>query len=1227
MEPIIENDIFRFMALRPPDEADPTHEELYFIRDPRITLIGTEIGDPIFGLYELSPDAHLDRIEQFAADSYFYTIETNENYQKLLEVYNKAYALTAKTFSALETMIFQILDRSAIAFIYEQEASGDDLFCRIWDSYYISYLRSLYGAQNMEPMTKVLRSYHLLYLVAGQKVNKFTTFEKILEATPLLDTLLTDIPRPELIPAQPSKPALNIVAQAQYTALWNKLIDENRAIMEIRNLRFDIEEITEIVYDPAPLKYQEPTIAVNNEESDQEKEEPSEAELLYAQRLQLIIDQLAKDGIEVDKAQLAAIEAALAYEPEKRIEAVKTISVVNAESYNSMHPRTRQLLSSIGMNEQNVSVEEALRSFENKMSGTISEIMGQTDYNFLKLMPTEAASITSLRSVIRNLESRLKTEKLPVNYKSDSVLTRLGVADLKVVKMRLKKYQAGEIAYIENVLKGEFKERTHRVLERAETMFTTSLELSEEQSKDLQTNERLAIKTEAEKTVEEMLKFDGGGKFTYKNGGVQVELSANVGWQKTSKEASKMSTDYAREVIEKASSRLSKKIKEERVTKNLRETEEKNTHTINNMDKDSKHVVGIYRWVDSLYEARLCNYGKRYMLQFTIPEPSAFYEYAKRVFEQKLKSKAMDELEGPGDFTIKSPAEITENNYMVFVKQYGAGCVEPPPAPYQYVSLSIESTECNSDEATIFKTVANNNMKVPDGYIADLRGASYNFTHGLRFAGDGKNGKDWKNAAYSVTIGSYQTGSMYWQGGDSSNHSRHLTSTQNNKIYYAEGPTTIPLTVQTREIAGFTFSVTVQCTRSQKTLDEWKLKTFSAIRQAYMDQKLAYEQKLAEQRERGEQVVGESLVITGLNPAINREIERTELKHQCIRILINWCEGAKHGSFNAAPEKPAPEEPPYYGPLSVSAGNDDSEDEYVEFDPLQAKRDGEYIQFFEQAFEWENMTFIYYPYFWANRSLWESKSMTFDDDPLFTKFLQAGAARVVLPAREGYEKVVKYYLRTGKIWKGGTVPLADDPLYIAIADELRFQTDEYEDENKEPITWEVVIPTTQIYLQQDSVPLPVFEDPKPDKPKDPDPEPDKPDPDPDKPDPKPDPDKPDPKPDPDKPDPDKPDPKPDPDKPDPKPDPVKPDPKPDPVKPDPKPTTGFKVNDIVNFTGGGVYVSSTTTAKAAATRGESRCKITQISNGAKYPYHLISEDKVGVWGWVAAANVKAIDNW
>lgn len=58
----------------------------------------------------------------------------------------------------------------------------------------------------------------------------------------------------------------------------------------------------------------------------------------------------------------------------------------------------------------------------------------------------------------------------------------------------------------------------------------------------------------------------------------------------------------------------------------------------------------------------------------------------------------------------------------------------------------------------------------------------------------------------------------------------------------------------------------------------------------------------------------------------------------------------------------------------------------------------------------------------------------------------------------------------------------------------------------------------------------------------------------------------------------------------------------------------FKIGDIVAFKGGPVYVSSNATS-STANKPASTCRITNIIK-AKHPYHCISTDGKGVYGWV-----------
>jgi hypothetical protein len=133
-----------------------------------------------------------------------------------------------------------------------------------------------------------------------------------------------------------------------------------------------------------------------------------------------------------------------------------------------------------------------------------------------------------------------------------------------------------------------------------------------------------------------------------------------------------------------------------------------------------------------------------------------------------------------------------------------------------------------------------------------------------------------------------------------------------------------------------------------------------------------------------------------------------------------------------------------------------------------AVNEGRFIQFFEQAFEWEQMTYLFYPYFWSRQAYWNKRINFNDVDPNFNNFLQAGAARVVIPVHPAYNDAILHYVETGAIWNGGSPPHLNDPLFVSIVEELKAATDDLDGATPEGEPWEVVVPTTLVYLQPDS---------------------------------------------------------------------------------------------------------------------------------------------------------------
>ncbi len=112
------------------------------------------------------------------------------------------------------------------------------------------------------------------------------------------------------------------------------------------------------------------------------------------------------------------------------------------------------------------------------------------------------------------------------------------------------------------------------------------------------------------------------------------------------------------------------------------------------------------------------------------------------------------------------------------------------------------------------------------------------------------------------------------------------------------------------------------------------------------------------------------------------------------------------------------------------------------------------------------MTYVFYPYYWSEKQEWIEELLRSDIDPLFAAFLKAGAARVVVPVRPGFEKAMALYLSTGIIWNAGQVPQVGDSLYVSAIQEIQEQQDAGPEGNPEGNPWEVRLPTPLVILEE-----------------------------------------------------------------------------------------------------------------------------------------------------------------
>jgi hypothetical protein len=589
-----------------------------------------------------------------------------------------------------------------------------------------------------------------------------------------------------------------------------------------------------------------------------------------------------------------------------------------------------------------------------------------------------------------------------------------GVGDLLVVRREHENYTLGPITYIENVLAGETRRRTHRRLDRTEELSFTETERTVVDERDLQQTERFDLVNETRNEIENQTQLQIGAQVSGSYGTVQASASFGFTSSSARTDATRTATTTARETVDRALKRITERTLERRQRITIREIEEKNLHKLTNPDGNNRS--GIYRFIDDEQSVGVYGYGLRLMIEVHIPEPGAYLRWA--------TTPAPGETEPPrpsvGGVVLTSPDQIDPANYQALAGQYQAA-VEPPPPVITTVGMSDRqeyqgNTPQRATPAYLFYK-SYERLQVPDGYEATgAAGALY--------------ASAWLPDIY-IAVGNSRV-----QGQGAGIEAmpfaflmplRNLTGT-------------VPIAMTIVNAWGFTFTAELICERSDRLLDQWRIRTFNAIMQAYDDRHSAWEE-----RQRAASVAAAG-VITGTNPEINRQIERGELKRGVISLLS----GSPLQAFGAITQPNPTAEPIIDVPAAVGQS------------PI--------ISFYEQAFEWENTVYTLYPYFWGRRGSWRRAFEENGTDSLHDAFMRAGLARVVVPVRLGFEFVALWFLATGQVWlRGSPPPISNvDPLYRSIAAELLAIDEADRGGVLQGATWPAVTPTNLVYLQADA---------------------------------------------------------------------------------------------------------------------------------------------------------------
>ncbi len=589
------------------------------------------------------------------------------------------------------------------------------------------------------------------------------------------------------------------------------------------------------------------------------------------------------------------------------------------------------------------------------------------------------------------------------------------VSDLFIIKEDLARYEAGDIADIENILAGEMKVRHHRNLYRTEDTSESETETINSEERDHQVNEKFSLQSEVKNTIDTKVGVDAGVTATIKYGEVAtITPHANVTVNYSKSQSESIARSYAKDITDRSVTKIQEKVRKLQISKIISEEEEKNKHSIDNTQDGADHRAGIYYWVNKVTHAQVFNYGKHLMFDLILPEPAALFKklYQDKINLDKNKNeppKPVIILNNKPTGTPLTPLGIDRSNYGSILSYYGITTTEDinPPDPHTAVQFAFSQNFSEQDpgKTTGFSSNEFKSPQIPDGYKAQVMNFEVDCS-----TGHPKGTDPYDELAVTVNVGKYCIFKNYLNeykdgGGKSS---------QNWWGPQGTAPMDGEEGVLTLAVAGFSTmslaisgTVSIVCDLKPETFEKWQAKIFNIVMADYNRKLDSYN----ESNNKNDQLIQ----IKGRNPFLNREIERNELKRHIIALLIcNYFNG-----MGSMMEKVDP------------CG-------YPEINFAKLEKDAPIIQFFEQVFEWNYITYLFYHSMWASKCKWAELIDEDSGDALFDKFLMAGAARVQIPVRPGMEELAAWFLKTGQIWgASGVPPVSGDDDYVSMIQELK----------------------------------------------------------------------------------------------------------------------------------------------------------------------------------------------
>jgi hypothetical protein len=620
-----------------------------------------------------------------------------------------------------------------------------------------------------------------------------------------------------------------------------------------------------------------------------------------------------------------------------------------------------------------------------------------------------------------------------------------GVTDLYVVKDEWNRYEAGELSQVINVLPGETFETRLRHLQKTETAVSTSTTQTSTEEDSTEQTQSSTLAQSSTKDASLNVGVKGQVEASAKYGPAEIKTSLGAQLQSSQSTSDSTASTTAYETVARALKTVSQTVIEVQSSRTVVSDHTMDDHKLQNTGTEV--TVGLYRWLTEIHRVQLERYPNRYVLEFELPEPGAWLRWA-------LENQPAPELDNPdpgafripgatrdlapSDINPQGPAGGNGTTYTQLASLWQVTGLTPPPPAKLTLGVALKGEPDSPGNNLVM--VGSENATIPTGYEA------ISWTAEVVAIRDDK---DTKRGTY-VTV---SVGSMFETTAPSTTEEPVWIISE--ALTGFAGPVstgTVPISIYASAVYGYTVNITIECVLMAEAYEAWQESTFDQVFGAYQAQLSAYQQE----RNAAKQQPG---AVAGI--ASSPELDQARAEAELRRLVIEQLLGS---TFDGEPaiEDDASSSPPEEPRVNLT----------------ESREVATTVQFFEQAFEWENLVYVLYPYYWARRTQWATNATSTSSDPDLDAFLNAGSARVVLPARPGFENLVNYYLYTGKVWGGMQPPAPNDPDYLSVAAEIQSIEQGATEGTPTGSSWEISVPTTLLWAGEDPAKLPTNPEPK-----------------------------------------------------------------------------------------------------------------------------------------------------